>query len=643
MADQEGTNGDDSGGGWCFIETEAECDGGNSNSEEEDDEYDVIDLVDNASVQQGNSRALFNEQQARQDEQMLLQLKRKFEISPASSPKERIENELSPRLQAISIGAKSQKAKRRLFDVLGHDSGIAVSSSSYGNSMEESFTNAMDVSETEVQIVNECTEGLRAVCAGNKENIEQGKSKIGNSGSSAESVIQLLKGSKVQAALLGSFKEMFGVSFVDLSRIFKSNKTCCEDWVVALFSIPLCFVDAVPAIIEPHCSYSHITCVTGKYGYCALLLCRFKASKCRDTVKKLLVSLLQVSEDLMLVDPPKLRSVPAAMFWYRKSLCQGTKVNGEMLEWIAKQVLVSHQAVEAQQFSLSVMVQWAYDNDYYEESIIAYEYALCADVDQNAEAFLKSNCQAKYVKDCATMVKHYKKAEMKRMSMAQWVKKRADLFEGDGDYRPIVKFLRFQGIEFISFLQTLKMFLKGVPKKSCLVICGPPNTGKSLFCMSFLNFLGGKVISFANYKSHFWLQPLGECKVGLLDDATDPCWDYFDTYLRNFLDGNEVSLDMKHKAPIQLKCPPLLVTTNIDIRQNLKWKYLYSRVKIIEFKNEFPLGEDGELIYNITPLNWKSFFVRLWSRLDIEEDSSEDRDGSEPAFRCAARAADGVV
>nr|PZO96006.1 MAG: hypothetical protein DI620_00265 [Haemophilus parainfluenzae] len=53
------------------------------------------------------------------------------------------------------------------------------------------------------------------------------------------------------------------------------------------------------------------------------------------------------------------------------------------------------------QFDLSRMIQWAYDNDHIDESIIAYQYAKLADIDSNAKAFLAHNSQVKYVKECA--------------------------------------------------------------------------------------------------------------------------------------------------------------------------------------------------------------------------------------------------
>lgn len=38
--------------------------------------------------------------------------------------------------------------------------------------------------------------------------------------------------------------------------------------------------------------------------------------------------------------------------------------------------------------------------------------------------------------------------------------------------------------------------------------------------MSFIHFIQGAVISFVNSTSHFWLEPLTDTKVAMLDDAT---------------------------------------------------------------------------------------------------------------------------
>ena len=178
------------------------------------------------------------------------------------------------------------------------------------------------------------------------------------------------------------------------------------------------------------------------------------------------------------------------------------------------------------------MVQWAYDNDYTEESTVAYYYACYASENNNAAAFLASNCQVKYVKDCVSMVRMYKRQEMKGMSMSEWIYKCCkDIPEGN-EWKEIVQFLKYQGINFLQFLIAFKQFLKCVPKKMCLVFYGPPDTGKSLFCFKLIHFLKGQVVSYINKSSQFWLMPLQDAKVGLLDDATYNCWLYLDTYLR---------------------------------------------------------------------------------------------------------------
>ena len=182
-------------------------------------------------------------------------------------------------------------------------------------------------------------------------------------------------------------------------------------------------------------------------------------------------------------------------------------------------------------------------------------------------------------------------------------------------------------------------------KKNCLLIYGPPNTGKSAFTMSLIRVLHGRVISFVNSRSHFWLQPMSECKIALLDDATDPCWVYMDTYLRNGLDGHVVSLDCKHKAPMQTKFPALLLTSNINVHNEVNYRYLHSRIKGFEFPNPFPMKADNTPEFELTDQSWKSFFTRLWNQLELsdQEDEGEEDGDSERTFHCTARQVNGHI
>ena len=650
MDDTSGTEGECSelerAGGWFMVEAIVDRRTGDTVSSDEDEEEDggedLVDFIDDRPVGDGQEVAqeLLLQQAAADDDVEVQTVKRKFAPSPYFSPvcvHPSIENELSPRLDAIKLGRQTSKAKRRLFEL--PDSG-------YGQTQvdtESGPKQVQDICKTSQQ------DGCQGADEGRGRNVggngSQEEERAGGDGEESQTesvqtdttacgVLAILKASNHKATLLGKFKEQFGLGFNELIRHFKSNKTVCSDWVVCVFGVYCTLAESFKTLIQPQCEYAHIQVLSCQWGMTVLTLVRFKRAKNRETVAKGFSTLLNVPENHMLIEPPKLRSAPAALYWFKTSLSNCSEVFGETPEWIVRQTVVGH-ALEEAQFSLSEMVQYAYDHDITDESTLAYEYALQADTDANAAAFLASNCQAKYVKDACTMCRHYKRGEQARMNMSEWIKFRGDKIQGNGDWKPIVQYLRYQDVEFIPFLCALKSFLQGIPKKSCIVFYGPADTGKSYFCMSLLKFLGGVVISYANSSSHFWLQPLAEAKIGLLDDATSQCWCYIDTYLRNALDGNQVCIDRKHRALLQLKCPPLLITTNINPLGDERWKYLRSRLQVFTFNNKFPLTTQGEPLYTLNDQNWKSFFQRLWARLNLTDPEDEEDNGntSEP-FRC---------
>lgn len=572
---------------WCILD-EAECvDDIDTlkdlfdNSTDGSDVSNLIDDVDNAS--QGNSLALFNRQLTEETNKDISALKRKY----IKSPQQQIAA-LSPRLQAVKITPEG-KSRRRLFQ----DSGI-----------EEDETPCVS------QVVS---------------NVEN----------AAKDAIDLLRCSNRKATLLSKFKDLFGVSFNELTRIYRSDKTCSCNWTVAVFNAAEEVLEASKIQLQQHVDFMQIII----FGFYALYLIEFKTAKSRETLLKLLCQLLNVSEYQLLCDPPKLRSVPVAIYFYKRSLSNASFKFGDFPPWLSKQIMLDHQLSSSDSFSLSDMVQWAFDNNYTDDSEIAYNYALFAAEDANAAAFLQHNNQAKFVKDCSTMVKHYKRYEMRKMSMSAWIKKCSSEYNVDGNWKIIAQFLRTQNVNVVEFLIALKPFLKGVPKQNCLVFWGPPDTGKSMFCFSLLQFLKGKVISYINSKSQFWLMPLLDGKIGLLDDATYPCWQYMDINLRNAMDGNPFSIDAKHRNPVQLNLPPLLVTTNIDVKADNALKYLHSRIKCFHFPNKLIVQENGEIAHKITNETWACFFTKFASQLDIvcEDDEDGDTGDTDRTFQCTAR------
>lgn len=601
MADTKGTDNIEMDESAWFIVHEADCvDSLNTLDElfeESTDCSNVSNLIDDTvdEIDQGNSLALFNTQITEDCNSAIASLKRKY----TKSPPERSVEALSPRLEAISLSpVRNGSSKRRLFQ----DSGLGDDETSDSIIQVEPVREANGVQNSTVQTA--CQEIL--LCKNRK------------------------------AKLLSKFQDFYGVSYGELTRQFKSDKSMCDNWVIAVFAASSELIEGSKQLLKKYCSYFQLY----QFDFSGLYLVQFKHAKNRDTIIKLYSSILNVEGCQIMCDPPKSRSIPAALYFYKLNITEKAFVYGILPDWVAKQTQINHQmASQPETFELSKMIQWAYDNNMTDEPSIAYYYALLADEDSNAAAFLKSNQQVKYVRDCFQMVKLYLRQEMRNMTMAEWIFKCCEECDGEDDWKVIANLLKYQQVNIIEFLTVLRYFFKRVPKKSCILIHGNPDTGKSYFVYSLISFLKGKVVSFVNKQSSFFLQPLLDCKVGFMDDATFPCWQYIDVHLRNALDGNTTCVDAKHKAPMQYQLPPLFITSNINIKQEESLKYLHSRIQCFEFPHKLPLDDLGNPIFKLTDQAWKSFFLKLSNQLDLQHDENEPR-RSQKAFRCHTNAID---
>ncbi|AAA79466.1 replication protein E1 [Human papillomavirus type 48] len=587
MADHKGTDNIDHNdvldGSWCLI-TEAECEDDTLVDlfEESTNDSVVSNLLDDSeSIIQGNSE---------ESDRCIQELKRKLNVTP-----EKQISELSPRLSAVHI-TPERASKRRLFN----DSGVVE---------DEAESNTIQVDSLLVQ------------------------KDAGNQNGAECELNSILRSNNIRATVLCKFKDKFGVSFNELTRSFKSDKTCTPNWVITAIGIREDLRDACKVLLQQHVEFLEMIC----NDFSVLLLVEFKVTKNRETVLKLMCSMLNAKEEQILCEPPKLKSTAAALYFYKKIITDTCFKYGTLPSWVSRLTIVEHQLASADTFSLSEMVQWAYDNDFTEEASVAYNYACYATENTNAAAFLASNMQVKYVKDCVAMVRMYKRQEMKSMTMSEWISKCCKEETIGEEWKEIVQFLKYQGVNFLEFLIALKQFFKCTPKKMCIVIYGPPDTGKSMFCFKLVQFLKGQVVSYINKSSQFWLMPLQDAKIGLLDDATHNCWIYLDTYLRNAFDGNTFCLDIKHKNLQQTKLPPMIITTNVNVTTDESLFYLRSRLTCFNFPNKLPMSDKDEPLFTISDKSWTCFFRKFWNQLELQEDAARDPGEPEHPFCCTAR------
>lgn len=564
-----------------YILDEAEC--SDAESEDESDGSVVVDLVDDAPVAQGDSLSLFAAQAVEEHELDILRLKRKFIKSPQQVQKECAD--LSPKLASCSLEESSNKRVRKA--LFQDDSGIEPST----------------LESTRTDSDSTLVESLPAA----------------QPQQSQKDLETLFKSKNRGTYMLGRFKEFYGVAFSDITRPFKNDKTASNMWICALYYYVLdTEATAMQVLLKPQCSFVYLENIPG----CLFLFLDFHVQKCRSTLFKWFQSNFNYNENRMLANPPRTRSPPAALYFIQRFQTRGAIREGDIPDFITDQCSVNQKE---KPFELSQMVQWALDNGYTEEHLIALEYAMLAEIDGNAKAFLKANNQPKIVKDCSSMVRLYNQALLDKMTISQYLDKRCtecgDPVE-DG-WRVIVHFLRYQENEFLHFMHLMLDFLNHRPKKCTIVICGPSNTGKSYFATSLLTFLNGKVISFVNSTSQFWLSPLRGAKFAMIDDASLQFWRYADVYLRTLLDGNEVSLDAKHKNPLQVRAPPMLITTNEDIRNKDEFNYLRTRTAFLTFNKPFPMKADGTPLYKIDNITWTSFFRKFWRHLSLKNPEEE--------------------
>lgn len=567
-----------------FVLIEADCSDCSSDGEGVETGSDSGSCRSDGTAASGNHLAVLQELQAREGSKHLAELKRNLRLTPGAVEER---DGSSPLCSAASTPTPQRRVQRRLFSS-AHDS---------PRHSDEVDRGVVRFAPTEVPCQVRGRSGRAS--GGNKE----------NHGAPRHSRERALRW----------FRKVMPLQFPCLTRQFASDRSTTPSWVVAAFGSQNALYQASILQLKGQCE-SLIASWFDTGRTLALYLLVFHTGKSRLTVQNLFHKLLCIPSSLLLCDPPKITDPAVAVFWYKKTWCASTAVHGELPDWIKSQALVG-ASVDAARFKMADMVQWAYDNGFHDESKIAYYYAQLATTDPNAAAWLASPSQAKWVKDCATMVRHYRRAEALAPSMSGYLHARCQNGPG-GNALNVTNFLKHQGIFPPRFVDAMRLWLKGLPKKNCIVLHGPPNTGKSMFAYSLNAFLGGRVLSFHNARSQFWLSPLADARAALLDDATDSVWQYIDRYLRNCLDGYPVCIDQKHRLPVEIKAPPLLITTNLDIELNPRYFYLRSRCVFFSFPNEV-IQEGGQCCLTLTSSDWRTFVSRLWSRLDLSDQEDE--------------------
>lgn len=85
-----------------------------------------------------------------------------------------------------------------------------------------------------------------------------------------------------------------------------------------------------------------------------------------------------------------------------------------------------------------------------------------------------------------------------------------------------------------------------------------------------------------------------------------------------------------------MKIPPLLVTTNHDVKNDQTLMYLHSRIYCVHFPNKMPLTDQGKPLYEINDCTWKCFFRKLANQLELTLPDKENGVAGR-SFQCCSR------
>ncbi|QYW06039.1 E1 protein [Papillomaviridae sp. Seabass_c24797] len=298
-------------------------------------------------------------------------------------------------------------------------------------------------------------------------------------------------------------------------------------------------------------------------------------------------------------------------------------VKGDLPEWIkAKfQAETTETGLNAE-FKLKIAAQYCIDNDINDEAQFIYQYSQITGTDSNAKAWLNHNSCLKWAKDAVQLSIKMRAGREASMNPGEFVQHKIDqLPERTGNFKKIDSLLLFQNIMPVSFANAVRKLLYRVPKKSVLCLVGKKDTGKSLISSTLSQFLGGKALGFQNHRSSFWLQPAINARLVVLDDATLSFWEYANVYLRTAFDGNSISVDAKNLAMKEIKFPPIIITSNYDIRNTEQFGdfgFLTNRVLFFSMQKELTSQQVQRWLP--TSADWASWFFEYRQNLDIEDD-----------------------
>ncbi|QKR71895.1 E1 [Wels catfish papillomavirus 1] len=231
----------------------------------------------------------------------------------------------------------------------------------------------------------------------------------------------------------------------------------------------------------------------------------------------------------------------------------------------------------------------------------------------NAMLWLQQSSNITVAKKQYELWKATLKGRQMQIPLSSYIEQRIEEYTG-GESSKVERLLAKNGISPFDFLNAIRRWIHNHVKKSVVCFVGPGNCGKSMIADAMIEFLNGARLTW-HESNQFWKQGAIGKRFVMLDDVTPCCWKDLDARERRALDGGVVCINKKFCEPCEMKMPPMLLTSNYDVRGNSDFEYLCNRITFLTFNTPFKVTPKPEEI--VEPKDIAAWTKKYLDSLDL--------------------------
>ncbi|WAQ80613.1 MAG: E1 protein [Fish-associated papillomavirus 1] len=401
-----------------------------------------------------------------------------------------------------------------------------------------------------------------------------------------------------------------GARWYDVSKTMRSDKTMQKNWIIFCEIPNYTGKRNIVPLEALLCADAEGIRSKRTNVFCMYVLEYRSKQRSAAGIKKLLA---QLQCKTALIGVPYIRK-PLVREWIKEFTTPLTEDASRDLQWLQLQITETRANVK---FNPEELIMFCEETEPESIEILIANYRKeASNGNENAQNWIEQCGAFNNAQHCFKMWKATVRGKNMQMTLPAYIGHRMTLFD-KGNANAVQKLLCFQGLNELCIINTMRKWMQGHTKHTCICIVGPGSSGKSMFAEALCMFLDGAILN-VQENNIFWKQAMLGKRAALIDDVTMGQWDYLDGRERRFLDGGYISVNKKFADAVDTKLPPCIITTNYYLPDmGDKYEFLINRLTWITFKCKLPL-RDGLSRLPVTVDDIAAWFELHKSTLDLD-------------------------